>query len=374
MAKKRFVFYLNFEIAIFRKMRCDYGAICYTYYANEIAECFEMTIKRTCEHLMQTSVRSGDSSDDHEDMTMGKILFDVYLALKRFAAQSAQFCSESTTQLKIDNYHEWFANGVTYWLDMHHSTAFKRIKKAIEVDQLQPVDEMVKYSTSAIDTIAIFHSIKEFWLHLNWPDSENAFTFAAKTIDDICHCCVYYAEKMGGRVSESKTEDFYATPELCVIINDIDYVRDNLSKFITELGVDGIIGKLIAYRSRADAHRCQETVKNMMENAMDTIDNQIIEFIEQVAYKMCTHLHKCIWDAAECLHNDSHLIDQLMDNLEKSLATLSTHLNEMNFNRILTIVWEKFQIFFGTLLQNCLDVRRFNTDCKFVLSIFNIIW
>lgn len=350
-------------------MHCDYGAICYTYYANEIAECFEMTIERTCEHLTRASAQSVDSSDDPVDITMGKQLFDVYLALKRFAVQSAKFCSDSSSApLQIHNYHEWFANGVTYWLDMHHITVFKRIKRAIEVDPLKPVDELAKYSTSAIDTIAIFHSIKEFWFQLNWPDSENAFTFAAKIVDDICQCCAYYAEKMGGRVCESSDDDFYATPALCLILNDIDYVRENLSKFIMELDIDGILGKLMAYRSHADAKRCHETLENMLENAMDTIDNQIVEFSECVAFKMCTHLHKCIWDAAECLHTDALLIDQLMANLEKSMATLSAHLNETNFQRILTAVWEKFKIFFATLLQNCLDVRQISISLRIYLN------
>lgn len=334
------------------KMQCDYGAVCYNYYANEISECFEMTIERTCEHLVQASAQSID------DSPIGKMLFDVYLALKRFSLQSVQFCSESTAHLNIHNYHEWFADGVAYWIDMHHSIAFKRIKKAIEVDQLIPVDDVVKYSTSAVDTFAIFESIKEFWLHLNWPDIENAFTFVAKIVDNICHCCVFYAEQMAARVAESKNDDcFCATPDLCLIINDIDHLRDNLSKFITELDVDGIIANLAAYRSHADAQRCQKTLKNIIENAMDSIENQMIEFIENIAYRMCTHLHKCVWDAAECLHRDSQLIDQLMENLEKSLATLSAQLNDTNFQRILAAVWEKFTIFFGTLLQNCLDTQ-----------------
>lgn len=339
-------------------MNCDYAAICYIYYANEIAECFEMTIRRTCDDLLQAPVVS-----ENDDITIGTALFDVYLALKRFATQSAQFCSE-TTQLKIHNYHEWFADGVAHWIDMHHFTAFARIKKAIDVDKLMPMDEMVKYSTSSVDTLAIFQTIKKFWVHLNWPDVESAYTFMAKIVDNICHCCVLYADGMADRILDSNhiehlrgNEEFYVTPSLCLIINNIEYLHENLPIFITELGPNEIIAKLTVYRSHADAQRCERTVKSLVENATDTIENQITDLIDCVAYKMCTHLHKCIREAAECLHRDSHLTDQLMEMLEKSLHSLRTYLNEINFQRILAAVWQKFNIFFSTLLQNCLNVR-----------------
>lgn len=340
-------------------MHCDYAAICYNYYANEIGECFDTTIKRTCEHLVRTSIPISP-----EGITIGATLFDVYLVLKRFAMQSRQYCSESMHTLKIHNYADWFADGVAYWLDMHHAIAVRRVKKAIEMDKLIPVDEMVKYSTSAIDTLAILQSIKEFWLHLNWPDIEISYTFMAKIVDDICHCCVCYADQMAARIFDSSdiqnrcaNDEFYVTPNSCTIINNINHLRENLSKFIAELETDEIITKLAAYRSHADAQRCQQTLNNFVENAVDTIENQLAELIEYIAYKLCTHLHKWLLNAAEHLHQDLHLIDQLMENLEKSLHSLSTNLNEMNVKQCSAAVWQKFKFFFNALLQNCLDVR-----------------
>lgn len=353
-------------------MNCEYAAICYIFYANEIAECFEMTIKRTCEHLVQAS------ACDHADIAIGTALFEVYLALKRFAMQSTEFCAEST-QLKIHDYHDWFVDGVTYWLAMHHFTAFTRIEKAIEMDELVPVDGMVKYSTSAIDTLAIFQSIKQFWLHLSWPDVESSYTFMAKIVDDICDCSVNYADRMTTRILDSTdmpdrrdNDEFYVTPSLCLTINDIEYLQKNLSTFIAELDMDDIIAKLAICRSHADAQRCRLTLKSIIENAMDSIENQITDLIEHIAYKMCTYLHRSILNAAKYSGRDSHLIDQLMENLERSQHSLSAYLNEPNCQRILTIVWQKFKTFFRTLLQNCLNVRK--SHCLFHnhLNIFLI--
>lgn len=73
--------------------------------------------------------------------------------------------------------------GVTHWLDISIVKALNRIVKAIELDQLQAVDDAVKYSSSAVDTLAIFYQIKIFWQQLDWPDIEGSYTFVAKIID-----------------------------------------------------------------------------------------------------------------------------------------------------------------------------------------------
>lgn len=85
--------------------------------------------------------------------------------------------------IAIENYHESFMPGVTHWLAISVIKALKRIEKAIELDELRAVDETVKYSSSAVDTLAIFYQIKIFWQQLDWPDVEGSYTFVAKIVD-----------------------------------------------------------------------------------------------------------------------------------------------------------------------------------------------
>lgn len=113
-----------------------------------------------------------------------------------------------------------------------------RIEKAIELDQLIAVDNSVKYSSSAVDTLAIFYQIKIFWQQLDWPDVEGSYIFVGKIVDDICRCCVFYADRMSIRVEglgdiQSVYENkFEVTREWCLAINNIDYIRQSLSPFI----------------------------------------------------------------------------------------------------------------------------------------------
>lgn len=117
--------------------------------------------------------------------------------------------------------------------------ALIRIEKAIELDQLIPVDETVKYSSSAVDTLAIFYQIKIFWQQLDWPDAEGSYMFVGKIVDDICRCCVFYADRMSTRVeglgdvqNVYESNKFEVTREWCLAINNIDYIRQSLSPFV----------------------------------------------------------------------------------------------------------------------------------------------
>jgi hypothetical protein len=60
------------------------------------------------------------------------------------------------------NFHLWFYAGVAQWLDIALYKALQRIKKAVEIDRLVPVDSSVKYSSSAVDTLAIFYQVPSF--------------------------------------------------------------------------------------------------------------------------------------------------------------------------------------------------------------------
>jgi hypothetical protein len=68
-------------------------------------------------------------------------------------------CPEDSNAFLIHNFHVWFHAGVAQWLDIALYKALQRIKKAVEIDHLVPVDGSVKYSSSAVDTLAIFYQV-----------------------------------------------------------------------------------------------------------------------------------------------------------------------------------------------------------------------
>ena len=50
-------------------------------------------------------------------------------------------------------------------------------------DDLEPVDDLVKHSSSAVDIRTVLIQIKTFWQQLDWPDVEESHTYISKILD-----------------------------------------------------------------------------------------------------------------------------------------------------------------------------------------------
>ena len=181
-------------------MNFQYARALYKIYDVKLVEIVQPIVENMCKGMKRIKLPEGrDVRLEYEEINMGTTLFELYLVLKRFAVLGAALCPADGT-IKIEKYYEWFTSGVIHWLDISVYKALTRIQKAIELDSLIPVDENVKYSSSAVDTLAIFYQIKIFWQQLAWPDVEGAYMFVGKIVDDICRCCVFYADRMADRV------------------------------------------------------------------------------------------------------------------------------------------------------------------------------
>lgn len=298
-----------------------------------------------------------------EDINMLTTLFELYLLLNRFVVLGKALCPNKT-DFKMSDCHSWFQNGVAYWLEVSLFKARTRIQKAIDLDSLQPVDSTVKYSSSAIDTLAIFNQISIFWKQLDWPDAEQSFAFINKIVDDLCNCCGYYADTMSKRIDQLGVrqtvyeKSFDVTTEWCLAINNMDYIRQSIHSIVKELGVDDIIRKMSNFRGPLDAQRCSDTLKVVIENAIDTEKDKILELIENLAKKMSPAMKRYLTEGAELFDQDSNSMDRMMMYMEESLKTLVHELSDDNFNRVLDAIWIEISKILFDLVSISLDKRR----------------
>ena len=79
---------------------------------------------------------------------------------------------------------------------------------------------------------------------------------------------------------------FIITTEWCLAINNIDYVRQSLTPFLTELNMESIIDKLSQVRSQIEADRCRQTLVTVVENSIDTVRNKIIDLTDTLIQKV----------------------------------------------------------------------------------------
>ncbi|CRK88354.1 CLUMA_CG002131, isoform A [Clunio marinus] len=348
------------------KMNYQYAAVIYKVYDRKVMELVKPIVQDIC----NTKIERLDLLDSkdmkhnrYEEINMLTTLFELYLLLKRFSVLGSALCP-GVVDFQMKDYYEWFSSGVAHWLDISVYKALTRIQKAIELDPLIAVDATVKYSSSAVDTLAIFYQIRIFWQQLAWPSAEGAFIFVSKIVDDICRCCVFYADKMAervdslGMVETVYEKKFQVTTEWCLAINNIDYIRQSIHSFVKELGVDDIIRNMSDFRGPLDAKRCSDTIQNVMENAIDTEKNKILELIEKLARKMNPAMRRFLTEGAELFDTDSNAMDRLMMYMEDSLKTLHTELNDDNFTRVLDAIWVEISCILYDLVQGSIEKRR----------------
>ncbi|KAG5895641.1 hypothetical protein JTB14_008650 [Gonioctena quinquepunctata] len=360
---------IEFYDKIFQEnVNFQYAKALYVFYQANISTMCEPAVIEICKNLKRLNYTGSSNFLNGENATdplsEGTSLFELYLAVQRFATLGTGLCPADCDSFHIKNFHQWFHGGVVQWLDIAVYKALQRIEKAVELDTLVQVDNTVKYSSSAVDTLTIFYQVKIFWQQLNWPDIESCYSFIAKIIDDICRCSVFYADKMSARVEGlGHTQDIYekkfeVTNEWCLAINNIDYVRETLEPFTRDLGMEEVIKKISEMKSPLEGQRCQQTLDTVIANSIDTVRNKIIELLETVVNKMAPSMKRLLIEGAELCNQDSNSIDRLMMYVDNNLSTLHRELNEENFNRTLEIVWDMLAVTLGDIIQSNLDNRR----------------
>lgn len=103
-----------------------------------------------------------------------------------------------------------------------------------------------------------------------------------------------------GTTQDNYEKKFQVTDEWCLAINNIEYVRQSLQPFTDELGMEEIIQKLSDLKSPLEAQRCQRTLDSVIDNAIDTVRNEIIELLETVVSKVISSI-AWFWTKKGCL-------------------------------------------------------------------------
>lgn len=62
--------------------------------------------------------------------------------------------------VKLAPFYSWFETAVDRWLDIALYKAMIRIGKAVSLDNLQTVDSIVRHSSSAVDAVSVFYSVR----------------------------------------------------------------------------------------------------------------------------------------------------------------------------------------------------------------------
>ncbi|XP_072229595.1 protein unc-13 homolog D [Leuresthes tenuis] len=271
---------------------------------------------------------------------LAKSLFPIYLSLQAIHKDKAFL--QKRGLLELTNFHEGFREALPYWLNQAFSTTQDRVERAVQVDQLQPLQMPIKHSSSAVDLVACIQPICQLWEQLSWPDPEEAFMLMVKLTEDVCKIVVGYCHLLKDRVRvlSENSDHGSAINMLCVVVNDLEYLRSVLNQLPTQLNWAGLRDRTQNVIGESQFHntlpsqlqQAQSILGREIRSALDTLGKKLNRDIETHVRNMSTRRRipsKSTEDAAA----------PLMRYLEQELQYMNENLVQENFNSLLTPLW-----------------------------------
>ncbi|KAM3844898.1 protein unc-13 homolog D isoform 1-T3 [Vipera latastei] len=267
-------------------------------------------------------------------------LFQLYLSMKEFYHMKDFVCSRDTP-LALTGFHLWFKEAIPLWLQKTYTIALERTQRATQVDQLTPLGDLNKHSTSIVDLSTCYAQMVKTWQQLDWPDPEEAFMIMVKFVEDVCKIALMYCQMIKGRaeaLSSNQSEAGQAANRLCVVVNNIEQLRMMILKLPKQLDwarLEQNAGPVIT------PEQIQHTLHQQLQASISCLNNEIRGVVQTLAIKMDARIAQHIQELSVCsdTNNPEDCITPLMRFLEYELQYLNMNLVQENFNSLLELLW-----------------------------------
>ncbi|XP_030064103.1 protein unc-13 homolog D isoform X2 [Microcaecilia unicolor] len=271
--------------------------------------------------------------------TTSEHLYQLYMDLKELYNLCINLPNRDV-HLALEDYHQWFKDALPSWLQKAYSTALERVQRAVQMDQLKPVTELRKHSSSTVDLSTCYTQIIRTWLQLEWPEPEEAFVIMVKFTEDMCRIALTYcalikkrAEEIGIQEDEGSTAN-----KLCVVVNNIEQLRMVLLNLPSQLDWEHLEQK-VAHMVGPD--QFQHTLHNQLDSVVACLDHEIRDVVQALAQKLEADIIKHIRGLSACSDSrePADCVVPLMTFLEASLQYMNENLVQENFKSLLTLLW-----------------------------------
>ncbi|XP_065899170.1 BAI1-associated protein 3-like isoform X2 [Dysidea avara] len=256
--------------------------------------------------------------------------YQLYLHLEDVMKLADHIPPKDRAQLHLKDYHDWFKGLVGDWIDVAARKCNDEIKRAVtSLDEVVTVTENVKFSQSALSAAACFKRIAAFWNNLHWPKVSEHYAFITRVVENVARAARFYIEeshqnlKKKGFHHSTGRKEFVATQELCISLNDIQYVREQLSEIPETLKFDKVISELSQVEGDQQAMIARKTLESLIKSADDDVKFLLNQVASSIGEQMSRDLTIHIKEIMETDHKVElvEAIDPLMQYLAKNLAT-----------------------------------------------------
>ncbi|XP_028843285.1 BAI1-associated protein 3 isoform X2 [Denticeps clupeoides] len=317
-------------------VKVEFFSISYRQLEKLVADDVCVAMERVCGTLEQESSRLTQA--------MGETLFELYMSLKTLKRFREFLPLRDTKMLALTGFHNWFKSSIHKWLNIVHERSCDRIRRAVEMDQLDRVEQQVKHSSSAMDVIAYFCQVRELWAQLAWPDSSGAFIFITRLTDNFCSEAVCYSELIKRKVERSQLgrDHKSLTVQMCTALNDIEHVRLYLGNLPREMDWRGVEQAMEESCGPEGKEQVNKSLNGQLYNADLDLLREAKRLITVLTDKMLSELKRYIQHISlspDSINNDE-AVSPLMKYLDNTLVILSESLVKENLSRVLQSLWE----------------------------------
>ncbi|XP_032726491.1 protein unc-13 homolog D isoform X5 [Lontra canadensis] len=199
---------------------------------------------------------------------MGESLFQLYVSLKELY-QLRPGPTDRDGVLALDGFHRWFQPAVPSWLQKTYSVALARVQRAVQMDELVPLGELIKHSTSAVDLSTCFAQISHTARQLDWPDPEEAFMITVKFVELEVGIATHIQKLVG--VKESVLPEDAILPlmkflEVKLCYMNTNLVQENFSSLLTLLWTHTLTVLMEAAASQRSCRLASSRLKIALQN------------------------------------------------------------------------------------------------------------
>eukprot|EP00118_Oscarella_pearsei_P012338 m.90077 g.90077 ORF g.90077 m.90077 type:complete len:1167 (+) comp36639_c0_seq15:88-3588(+) len=272
--------------------------------------------------------------------------FKLYLTVKEALHLKIHLPQSCIEQMELFQKQKCFRGLVHHWFDLARQKAMNRINRALELDKAELLSDSVKCSSSAVDVAALLSQMVVTWKQLEWPDPVRAYNFLVKLTERICSTAKYYADRVHDHLKKNSYFDdegqFDITNQLCITLNNVEYVRTNMLLLPVKLNWERTLQDLGSGLGRGNASsQGRETLRTLLASADEDLENEIIVVIEKIGERMKVDIEKyakkLLRDSARVKLDDS--IGGLMEYLQDNLQVLSEWLLDKPFAKILDHIY-----------------------------------
>lgn len=221
---------------------------------------------------------------------------------------------------------------------------FHRIEKSVNADELKHKIEDGKFS--AVETVQILKSIKNFWKDLDyWRFNDKENELPKFVVADLCRFSSIYIQKLIKKfqvLKGTKESEVYKIPaEFSVTVASINFVAEKIQLLAQE-----VITNKVTDRG---------SIQKILGNTQKSINQKVQNLIESTV-KKCIPMIRELVTESYCEHDDVYeQIDETLGRyVEDALLTLRNGLKYKEYEAARAILWRETTVnVLDIILANC---------------------